>query len=52
MPTAVLARYGRLDVMLPPADMKDDVFVRLRPAIVVLVRYRIDGLTSAAAQLP
>ena len=38
--------------MVLPADMMDEVLARLRPAIVVLVRYRIDGLTGAAAQLP
>ena len=38
--------------MVLPADMMDEVSARLRPAIVVPVRYRIDGLTGAAAQLP
>ena len=52
VPAAALARYGRPDVMVLPADMMDEVSARLRPAIVVPVRYRIDGLTGAAAQLP
>ncbi len=52
VPAAALARYGRPDVMVLPADMMEEVSARLRPAIVVPVRYRIDGLTGAAAQLP
>ena len=38
--------------MVLPVDMMDEVSARLRSAIVVPVRYRIDGLTGAAAQLP
>ena len=52
VPAAALARYGRPDVMVLPADVMDEVSASLRPAIVVPVRYRIDGLTGAAAQLP
>ena len=51
VPTAVLARYCRPEVMLLPADVLYEVLVRLRPAIVVPVCYRIDGLTGAAALL-
>ena len=49
---AALARYGTLDFMVLPADTMDDVSARLPPTNLVLVRYRIDGLTGAAAQLP
>ena len=49
MPAAALTRYGRPDVMVLPADLMDEVSARLRPAIVVPVRYRINGLTGAAA---
>ena len=49
---AALARYSRPDVTVLPDDLMDEVSARLRPAIVVPVRYRIDGLTGAAAQLP
>ena len=42
VPAAALARYGRPDVMVLPADMMEEVSARLRPAIVVPVRYRID----------
>ena len=52
VPAAAVAHYGRPDVMVLPADLMDEVSVRLRPAIVVPVRYRIDGLAGAAAQLP
>ena len=52
VPAAALALNGRPNVMVLPADMMDEVSARLRPAIVVPVRYRIDGLTGAATQLP
>ena len=51
VPVAALACCGRPDFMVLPAYTMDEVSARLRPAIMVLVRYRIDGLTGAAAQL-
>jgi len=51
VPSAVLARYCRPEVMVLPADVLDEVLVRLRPAIVVPVCYSIDGLTGAAELL-
>ena len=52
VPAAALARYSRPDVMVLPADLMDEVSARLRPAIVVPVRYRIDVFTGTAAPLP
>ena len=52
VPAPALVRYGRPDVMMLPADMMDEVSARLRPAIVVPVRYRIDVFTGTAAPLP